>query len=198
MVLRQNKAQPTIFLTSPSSILTGCQRVVIFVLRGLVPSFHFTLTLSNPVPGPHRSSAEREFDSSSVPVFTPVMSCTTSRVTRPNYQLLLPARSSRMPAHCCENCHRKGTRLHTGLSHPPPRAGTSVTASTKCVTCFSSKERRSFHLVPGGIRVVGGQRLCELRCVGTKALFVNGSRFVNNKGHHTRGAALCNLIVPLF
>src|SRR5260370_25758728 len=48
----------------------------------------------------------------------------------------------------------------------------------------------SFGLVPGGIRVIGGHRLCKLCCVGTKILFVNGSGFVDNKSHHTGGAVL--------
>src|SRR6266568_1739026 len=48
----------------------------------------------------------------------------------------------------------------------------------------------SLCLVPGGIRVIGGHRLCKLCCVGTKVLFVNRSRFVDNKSHHTRGAVL--------
>src|SRR5437016_6057242 len=48
----------------------------------------------------------------------------------------------------------------------------------------------SLGLVPGGIRVIGCHRLCKLCCVGTKVLFVNGSGFVDNKGHHTRGAIL--------
>src|SRR5260370_16430229 len=48
----------------------------------------------------------------------------------------------------------------------------------------------SFGLVPGGIRVIGGHRLCKLCCVGTKVLFVNGSGFVDNKSHHTRGGVL--------
>src|SRR5713226_6612208 len=48
----------------------------------------------------------------------------------------------------------------------------------------------SLHLVPGGIRVIGGHRLCKLCCVGTQVLFVNGARIVDNKSHHTRGAVL--------
>src|SRR6266446_6312286 len=53
-----------------------------------------------------------------------------------------------------------------------------------------SSRQRSFRLVPGGIRVIGGHRLCKLCCVGTQVLFVNGARFVDNKSHHTRGAVL--------
>src|SRR6266705_5657587 len=48
----------------------------------------------------------------------------------------------------------------------------------------------SLCLVPGGIRVIGGHRLCKVCCVGTKVLFVNGSGLVDNKSHHTRGAVL--------
>src|SRR6266852_3715847 len=48
----------------------------------------------------------------------------------------------------------------------------------------------SLHLVPGGIRVIGGHRLCKLCCVGTQVLLVNGARFVDNKSHHARGAVL--------
>src|SRR6266849_4373993 len=48
----------------------------------------------------------------------------------------------------------------------------------------------SLRLVPGGIRVIGGHRLCKLCCVGTQVLFVNGARFIDNKSHHTRGAVL--------
>src|SRR6266851_5045319 len=47
-----------------------------------------------------------------------------------------------------------------------------------------------FPLVPCGIRVIGGHRFCKLCCVGTKVLFVNGSRFVDNESLHTRGAVL--------
>src|SRR6266852_2999820 len=53
-----------------------------------------------------------------------------------------------------------------------------------------SSRQRSFRLVPGGIRVIGGHRLCKFCCVGTQILFVNGARFVDNKSHHTRGAVL--------
>src|SRR6202051_3419104 len=49
----------------------------------------------------------------------------------------------------------------------------------------------SFPLVPAGIGVIGGHRFCKLCCVGTKVLFVNGSRFVDNESHHSRGAVLC-------
>src|SRR5712692_6597387 len=48
----------------------------------------------------------------------------------------------------------------------------------------------SLGLVPGGIRVIGGHRLRKLCCVGTEILFVNGSGFVDNKSHHSRGAVL--------
>src|SRR5713101_1967176 len=53
-----------------------------------------------------------------------------------------------------------------------------------------SSRQRSFRLVPGGIRVIGGHRLCKFCCVGTQILFVNVARFVDNKSHHTRGAVL--------
>src|SRR5229473_7942672 len=53
-----------------------------------------------------------------------------------------------------------------------------------------SSRQRSFRLVPGGIRVIGGHRLCKLCCVGAEILFVNGARFIDNKSHHTRGAVL--------
>src|SRR5713101_6212614 len=53
-----------------------------------------------------------------------------------------------------------------------------------------SSRQRSFRLVPGGIRVIGGHRLCKLCCFGTQVLFVNGAQFVGNKTHHTRGAVL--------
>src|SRR5229473_7156575 len=49
---------------------------------------------------------------------------------------------------------------------------------------------RLFHLVPGGIRVIGGHRLCKLCCFGTKVLFVNGSGFADNESHHPRGAVV--------
>src|SRR5229473_3051193 len=49
---------------------------------------------------------------------------------------------------------------------------------------------RLFHLVPGGIRVIGGHRLCKLCCFGTKVLFVNGSGFADNESHHARGAVV--------
>src|SRR5258708_34141575 len=48
----------------------------------------------------------------------------------------------------------------------------------------------SLGLVPGGIRVIGGHRLRKLCYVGTEILFVNGSGFVDNKSHHSRGAVL--------
>src|SRR5713226_6438773 len=48
----------------------------------------------------------------------------------------------------------------------------------------------SFRLLPGGVRVIGGHRLCKLCCVGTKVLLENGARFVDNESHHTRGAVL--------
>src|SRR5260370_3140341 len=37
---------------------------------------------------------------------------------------------------------------------------------------------------------MGGHRLRELCCVGTKILFVNGSGFVDDESQHTRGAVL--------
>ena len=45
-------------------------------------------------------------------------------------------------------------------------------------------------LVPGGIRVKGGHRLGKFCCVGTKILFVNSSRFVDNESHCTRRVVL--------
>src|SRR6266404_9950145 len=45
-------------------------------------------------------------------------------------------------------------------------------------------------LVPGGIRVKGGHRLGKFCCVGTKILFVNSSRFVDNESHYTRRLVL--------
>src|SRR3984893_19347270 len=46
----------------------------------------------------------------------------------------------------------------------------------------------SLGLVPGGVRVIDSHRLCKLCRVRTKVLFENGSRLVDNKSHHTRGA----------
>src|SRR5229473_1435241 len=46
------------------------------------------------------------------------------------------------------------------------------------------------HLVPGGIRVIGGHRLCSLCGVGTQVLLVNGSRFIHDEGHDPRRAVL--------
>src|SRR5438445_8647226 len=48
----------------------------------------------------------------------------------------------------------------------------------------------SLGLVPGGIRVIGGNRLCKLCCVRTEILFVNGSRRVDDESHHSRRAVL--------
>src|SRR6266481_423629 len=48
----------------------------------------------------------------------------------------------------------------------------------------------SLGLVPGGIRVIGGHRLCKLCCIGTEVLLVNGSRCVDDESHHSRGAVL--------
>src|SRR5207245_8894563 len=42
--------------------------------------------------------------------------------------------------------------------------------------------------MPGGIRVIRGHRLSKLCSVRAKILFVNRSRSVDNKSHHTRGA----------
>src|SRR5216684_5240126 len=53
-----------------------------------------------------------------------------------------------------------------------------------------SSRQRSFRLVPGGIRVIGGHRLCKLCCIGTEVLLVNGSGFVGNESHHTRRTVL--------
>src|SRR5882724_5790292 len=44
--------------------------------------------------------------------------------------------------------------------------------------------------MPGGIRIIGGHRFGKLGGVGTKILFVNRSRSVDNESHHTRGAIL--------
>src|SRR5438445_10070242 len=44
--------------------------------------------------------------------------------------------------------------------------------------------------MPGGIRVIRGHRLSKLCGVGTKILFINRSRSVDNESHHTRGAVL--------
>src|SRR5260370_20419765 len=51
-------------------------------------------------------------------------------------------------------------------------------------------DHRSFHPVPARIRIIDGHRLGKLCCVGPKVLFENGSGFVDNKSHHTRGAVL--------
>src|SRR6267142_3702783 len=45
-----------------------------------------------------------------------------------------------------------------------------------------------FRLVPGGIRIIDSHRLCKLCGVGTKVLFVDGPRLVDNQSHHTRRA----------
>src|SRR6266478_7130297 len=44
--------------------------------------------------------------------------------------------------------------------------------------------------MPSGIRVIGGHCFCKLCCLGTKILFVNSPRFVDDESHHTRGAVL--------
>src|SRR5580704_17277023 len=54
----------------------------------------------------------------------------------------------------------------------------------------NSNIRALFRLVPGGIRVIDGHRFCKPRCVGTKILFVDGSRSVDNESHYARGAIL--------
>src|SRR6267143_5353972 len=48
----------------------------------------------------------------------------------------------------------------------------------------------SFGLVPGGIRVILGHRLCNFCCARTKILFVNGSECVDYESHQTRGVVL--------
>src|SRR6266851_4470496 len=48
----------------------------------------------------------------------------------------------------------------------------------------------SFGLVPGGIRVILGHRLCNFCCLRTKILFVNGSECVDYESHQTRGVVL--------
>src|ERR1700722_13536437 len=45
-------------------------------------------------------------------------------------------------------------------------------------------------LVPSGIRVIDSHRSCKLCRVRAKVLFVNGSGFVDDKSHHSRGAIL--------
>src|SRR6266850_4482776 len=59
----------------------------------------------------------------------------------------------------------------------------------QCVTETTSK-LFSFRLVPRGIRIISGHRLCKLCGVGTKILFVDGPRSVDNEGHDARGAVL--------
>src|SRR5690242_17607172 len=54
----------------------------------------------------------------------------------------------------------------------------------------SEPSRCSFHLVPGGIRIVGRHRLRMLVCVGSNILFVNCAGFIDDEGHHTRGTVL--------
>src|SRR6266851_3318050 len=49
---------------------------------------------------------------------------------------------------------------------------------------------RLFHLVPAGIRVIGGHCFCKPCCVGAKILFVDSPRLVDNESHYTRGAVL--------
>src|SRR5260370_934694 len=55
---------------------------------------------------------------------------------------------------------------------------------------FMATSALSLGLVPGGIRVIGGHRLCKLCCFGTKVLFVDGSGFADNESHHARGAVV--------
>src|SRR5947207_14251820 len=58
---------------------------------------------------------------------------------------------------------------------------------------FNSTNSRLLRLMPGVIRVIRGHRLSKPCGVGTKILFVNRSRSVDNESHRTRGAIFARI-----
>src|ERR1700676_354314 len=50
--------------------------------------------------------------------------------------------------------------------------------------------RLLLYLLPGGIRIIDGHRLCKLCCIGTEILLIDHARFAYNESLQARGAVL--------